>query len=139
MALGDDLLADRSIQGPMHVLEEQRPRIAVVEPADRQLREPGEDVIADSGPCGADDRDPLGKEPARDEPEDLFRCLIEPMRVVDDAARAVCLRRPRRGMSASRARPGTDSGPALSSENGSECFALWVRQSFELIEHLANS
>ena len=46
---------------------------------------PARIVIADARSCGADDRDPLGEEAAGDEPEDLLRRLVEPVRVVDDA------------------------------------------------------
>ena len=47
VALGDDLVADRGIQRAVHVVQQQRARIAVAEPADGQLGEPGEDVVAD--------------------------------------------------------------------------------------------
>ncbi len=50
-------------------------------------------------------------EPAGDEPEDLRRRLVEPLRVVDDADQRLAPRRPRRGASAWRAPPGT--GPGL--------------------------
>ena len=85
MALRDDLVADRGIQRAVHVVQQQRARVAVAEPADRQLGEPGEDVVAAARPRGAHERDPLGEEAAGDEPEDLRRGVVEPLRVVDDA------------------------------------------------------
>ena len=46
VALGDDLLQDGRIERPVHVLEQQRACIALVEPAERQLGKPREDVVA---------------------------------------------------------------------------------------------
>ena len=48
VALGDDLVADRRIQRAVHVLQQQRARVAVAESVDGQLGEPGEDVVADA-------------------------------------------------------------------------------------------
>ncbi len=85
MAVRDDLVIDGRIERAMHVVQQQRARIAVAEPTDGQLREPGEDIVADAGARSADDCDPLGEEPSGDEAQDLGRGLVEPLRVVDDA------------------------------------------------------
>ena len=85
MAFGDDPLADRGIHRTVQVLEQQRERIAVGQSPDEELWEPGQDLVADPCPGGADDRDVLGEEPAGDERQGLRGGLIEPLRVVDDA------------------------------------------------------
>ena len=85
MALLDDLFADRGIEWAVHVVQQERARVALAEPADGQLGQPGEDLVADPRSRRADDCDPLGEEAASDEPEDLRRGAVEPLRVVDDA------------------------------------------------------
>ncbi len=84
MALCDDLVANAGVQGAGHVGQQQRAGIAVAEWSDRQDRQPGENVIADPRPRGTHDRDRLGEEAAGDEPQDLRRGVVEPLRVVDD-------------------------------------------------------
>ena len=56
----------------------------VAEAADKQLGEPGKNVIADPAPRGAHDRDPLSEQTAGNEPQDLRRGVVEPLRVIDD-------------------------------------------------------
>ena len=58
---------------------------------DRQDRQPGENVIAGSRPRRAHDRDPLGKEAAGDEPQDLRRGAVEPLRVIDETGQRLLL------------------------------------------------
>ena len=48
MALSDDLVTDRGIKRPVHVVQQQRPGVAVAEPVDRQLWEPGENIVTES-------------------------------------------------------------------------------------------
>ena len=91
MALHDDLVADGGIERARHVGQQQRASIAVTECADRQLRQAGENVIAGARPSGADDRDPLGEQAAGDEPQDLRRRVIEPLRVIDEAGQRLLL------------------------------------------------
>ena len=91
VALGDDLVADGGVQRAVHVVQQQRARVAVAESVDRQLGQPGEDVVADARAHGAHERDPLGEQAAGDEPEDLRRRLVEPLRVVDDADQRLLL------------------------------------------------
>jgi hypothetical protein len=87
----DDLIADAGVQGPGHVGQQQRARIAVTEAADGQLGEPGQDVIAGPRPRGAHDRDRLGEQAAGHEPQDLRRGAIEPLGVVDDTGQRLLL------------------------------------------------
>ena len=91
VTLRDDLVADGGVQGAGHVGQQQRAGIAVAEAADRQLGQPGENVVADPRPRGAHDRDPLGEQAAGDEPQDLRRGVVEPLRVVDDADQRLLL------------------------------------------------
>jgi hypothetical protein len=85
VALGDDLVTDRCIQGADEVLQQQGARIALAECADHELGEPGQDLIAHPRARGAHDRDPLGEETTSHEPEDLGGDYVEPLRILDDA------------------------------------------------------
>ena len=91
MALGDDLVTDRGIKRPVHVVQQQRPGVAVVEPVDGQFWKPGENIVADARPYCADERDPLGEKTACDETEDLRRGAVEPLRVIDNADQRLLL------------------------------------------------
>jgi hypothetical protein len=91
VALGDDLVADRGIQRAVHVVQQQRPGIAVTQSADGQLREAGENVVADARARRAHQHDLLGEEAAGDEPEDLRGGTVEPLGVVDDAGQGLLL------------------------------------------------
>jgi hypothetical protein len=136
MALRDDLGADRRIEWAVHVLQQQRARIAVTEPVDRQLRQPGESVVTHVGASCAHKRDPLGEEPAGDEPEDLRRGAVEPLRVVDDADERSLLgdlgeQRQHGEPHQEPVRPGT----GLLAEHRGEGFPLWDRQPVKVIQH----
>jgi len=91
VTLRDDLIADARVQGSGHAGQQQRARIAVTEAADGKLGEPRQNVVTGIGPRGADDRDPLGEQAAGDEPKDLRRGLVEPLRVVDEAGQRLLL------------------------------------------------
>jgi hypothetical protein len=91
VALGDELVTDGSIQGAVHILEQQRAGIAVAESMDRQRGQPGEDVVAAAGAGRAHQRDPLGQKTPGDEPQDLRGSLVEPLRVVHKADQWVLL------------------------------------------------
>ena len=91
VAFADDLVADRGIERPVHVVQQQRPGIAVAESVDGQLRQPGEDLVADAGTRCAHQRDPLGEQATGDESEDLCGGLVEPLRVVHDADQRLLL------------------------------------------------
>ena len=91
MTLLDDLVANGGVQGAGHVGQQQRAGIAIAEWMDRQGRQPGENVIAGPRPCGAYDRDRLGEQAAGNEPQDLRRGVVEPLRVVDDAGQRLLL------------------------------------------------
>ena len=136
VALGDDLLADRGVQRAVHVVQQQRARIAVAEPADRQLGEPGEDVVADARPRGAHERDPLGEQAAGDEAEDLRRGVVEPLRVVDDADERLLLGD--LGEQRQRREPDQEAvgrGPGAQPEHRRERVALRDGQPVEVIQH----
>ncbi len=85
VALGDDLVTDGRIQRADQVLEQQGTCVAIVECADEEIREPRHDAVAEPRPRAAYDRDPLGEEAPGDEGKDPCGCLVEPLRVVDDA------------------------------------------------------
>jgi hypothetical protein len=46
VAFADDLIADRRIERPVHVVKQKRPGFAIAESLDGQLRQPGEDLVA---------------------------------------------------------------------------------------------
>ena len=81
----------RGVQGAGHVGQQQRASIAVAQWMDRQDRQPGKNVIAGPRPRGAHDRDPLGEQAAGDEPQDLRRGAVEPLRVIDDTGQRLLL------------------------------------------------
>ena len=80
-----------------------------------QLGEPGEDVVAAAGTCGAHERDTLGEQATRDESEELRGGMVEPLRVVDDAISGCCSATSANSVSvASPTRKRSGAGPALS-------------------------
>jgi hypothetical protein len=136
MALRDDLLANRGIDWSGQMAQEQRSRILVSEPSDRHLREPGEDVITDTRSCGTDERDSLGEEAASNEAENLLRCLVEPVRVVDDAHERLLLgnlRKERQGRESNQ--ESVRSWACTESEHGRKGVSLRLRESLQLLEH----
>jgi hypothetical protein len=92
MALGHDPVADRGIERGLQVVHQERAGIAVAEPSDGQQGELGEEVVTDARARRTHERDPLGEEPAGDEPDDLGRGMVEPLHVVDDADERALLR-----------------------------------------------
>ena len=91
VTLLDDLVANGGVQGAGHVGQQQRAGIAVAESGDRQLGQPGENVIADPRPRGAHDRDRFGEQAAGHEPQDLRRGVVEPLPVVDETDQRLLL------------------------------------------------
>jgi len=91
VTLHDDLVANGGIKRAGHVGQQQRASIAVTEAADGQLGEPRQNVIAGPRPRGAHDRDPLGEEAPGDEPQDLRRSVVDPLRVIDDTGQRLLL------------------------------------------------
>ena len=103
---------------------------------DRQLGEPGEDVVADARARCAHERDPLGKEAAGDEPEDLRGGIVEPLRVVDDADERLLLGD--LGEQRQRGEPNQESvgrRAGAPTEHGCERVALGGGQAVEVIQH----
>jgi hypothetical protein len=60
-ALSDDPVADGPIQFALYVLQQQSTRIADDQPADGQLGEAGEEIVAEACPRGSDRGDPFGQ------------------------------------------------------------------------------
>ena len=85
MTLCDDLVANAGVQGAGHVGQQKCTSVPDAERRDRQDRQPGENVVAGPRPRGAHDRNPLGEQAAGNEPQDLRRDSVEPLRVVNDA------------------------------------------------------
>ena len=136
VALDDDPLADGGIQRTVQVLEQQRERIAVAQPSDGELGEPGQDLVADPSPGRAHDRHAFGEEPAGHERQDLHRDLIEPLRVVDDADQRLLLC----DVGEQRQRRQPDQEPVwgravAQPEDRRQRGALGRRQPLEAIEH----
>ena len=91
VTLADDLVTDRGIERPVHVVKQQRARIAVAESLDGQLRQPGEEVVAYPRARCAHQRDALREEAPGDETKDLGGGLVEPLRVVHEADQRLLL------------------------------------------------
>ena len=87
----DDLVADAGVQRTGHAGQQQRASIAVTEALDVELGEPRENVIVGPRPRGAHDRDPLGEKAPGNEPQDLRRSLVEPLRVIDETDQRLLL------------------------------------------------
>ena len=105
-------------------------------PLDRQLGEPGEDVVADARARCAHERDPLGEEAAGDEAEDLRGGVVEPLRVVDDADERLLLG----DLGEQRQRGESDQEPVgrragAPTEHRRERVALRGGQAVEAIQH----
>ena len=108
VALGDDLVADRGVEGAVHVVQQQRPRVAVAESADGQLGQARRGRRRRS-PCARRTRArPArragGGRRTRGSARRRGRATARRRR----CRRAVAARRPRRTASAWPARPGTD-------------------------------
>ena len=102
---------------------------------DLPLRKPGKIPGRAGFPDGKDDDDALGSKPACNEPEHLCGCLVEPLRVVEEAYQG--LRLCDIGEQAQHRQPHEEPirGVACSqAERGAQCVALWVRQAVEPID-----
>ena len=119
----------------MHVAQQQPPRVAVPEPADRQRGQPGQHAVPDSRAHRAHQRDPLGQEAAGHETYDLRGGLVEPQRVVDDAGQRAFLgglrHQRQRGESHQEA---VGRRTSAQPEHGGERFALRGRQLAEVVQ-----
>jgi hypothetical protein len=87
--LGDDALAHALVEPIRQDRVQQRPRIAIPQALDRELRESRWRVARLAH--REHDRDPLRQQPARHERERARRRTIEPLRVVDDAQEGLLL------------------------------------------------
>ena len=91
MAFRDDLVGDGVVDRAGYVVQKQRARVAVAEPADVQLGQAGHDVIPDAGACRAHQRYWLGEQAAGHEGEHLRGSAVQPLRVIDDAGQRLML------------------------------------------------
>ena len=114
MSLGDDPIADGLVESPGSVGEE-RAGIGVGQRRHGQLGQPGQVVVVPGLADREDHHDALGGEPARDEAQDLRRCLVEPVDVVEQADQRLRSRRRPRAGSGPPARRGTDPAVRRSS------------------------
>ena len=122
--------------GPYQVVEQQRPGIAVSEPSDGQLRQPSQDVIADTGAGRAHQRDLLGQQAAGHEPEDLRGGVVEPLGVIDDADQRLGLGD--LGQQRQGGQPDQEpvrGVPLAQPERRAERIALRARQTVEVLQH----
>jgi hypothetical protein len=83
--LGDDPIAHTLVQRARHDALQQRLGVPLVQAVDDQLREPVEMPLAGRLAHGEHKADRLGLQTAGHERQSLRRCLVEPLRVVDDA------------------------------------------------------
>ena len=136
MALRHDLIAHRRVQRSVQVVQQQRSGVAVGEPLEDQLGQLGEDVVTAPRAGRADDGDPFGEETTGDEPEDLRRRVVEPLRVVDDADQRLLLG----DLGEQRQRCQADQeavgrGARAQPEHRRQRIALRTGQPVEVIEH----
>ena len=83
--LGDEPVAAPVVEPGGDDGREQGARVRVGEPAERQLGQADELALVCRRARCEHERDRLGQQPARDEPEDLARGVVEPLDVVDEA------------------------------------------------------
>ena len=136
VALCDDLVANACVQGARHVGQQQRAGITIAEWSNRQDRQPGENVIAGPRPRGAHDRDRLSEQAAGNEPQDLRRGVVEPLRVVDDARQRLLVG----DLSEQRQRGQPDQEPVgrragAAAEHRRERVALRCGQPVKVVQH----
>ena len=91
--LGDDPLADVLVEPAGDDRGEQGARILVIEPLQAQLRHARQLALLARLADGEDDRDPLGEQAARHEPERLRGGLVEPLEVVHETQQRLRLGR----------------------------------------------
>ena len=83
--LGDDAIAYALVQRPCDHRPQQGSCVVVAQTLDDELRQVLHLAVCGRQAGREDDRDRLGDQPARNEPEDLGRRPVEPLRVVDQA------------------------------------------------------
>ena len=90
-ALGDDPLPHPIVEPARHHRRQQRVRIIVIEPIEPQPRKARYVMVVARLTDREEHRHSLGKQPARDEPEDLPRAVVEPLKVVDETQQRLLL------------------------------------------------
>ena len=81
--LGDDAVSDPIVQRSRDHRLEQRSRVFVAETVDDELGQPADLAVVPQQTRREDDGDRFGAQAPCDEPEDLGRRPVEPLRVVD--------------------------------------------------------
>jgi len=83
--LGDQPVADTIIESARDDRRQQGARIVILKPPERQLRQICQFAFVARLPNRQHDRDRFRQQPPGDEPENLRRGGVEPLRVVDEA------------------------------------------------------
>ena len=83
--LGDDPITHLLIEVTGDDVAEQRARVLVGEPLECQVGEAVEQAVLSDFPYREDQQHRFGQKPAPDEFERVARCLVEPLRIVDQA------------------------------------------------------
>ncbi len=83
--LGDDPIADMVIEPARDDRDQEGASVVLGEPAEGELRQAVQHPLVRRLAHGEDDQERLGQHPPGDEPEDLARRSVEPLRVVDEA------------------------------------------------------
>ena len=89
--LGDDPVAHALVDPARDDRLEQRARVGLVEPPQRQLRQARQPRLVARLAHAEHERDRLRQQPARDEPEHLGGGVVEPLEVVHDAQQRLLL------------------------------------------------
>ena len=89
--LGQDPLADALVDPPGDHRGQQRASVPFVEAVEPQLREVGQVALRARLADGEHERDRLGEQSPRDEPEHGGGRVVEPLQVVDDAQQRLLL------------------------------------------------
>jgi hypothetical protein len=135
--LGEDATAHPLVERPRGRRVQQHAGVRGAEPLHDQLRQAFELVLVAGLTQREHQADPLGQQPARDEPERLRGHPIQPLRVVDDAHQRLLLGH----VSLQRQHGEPDEEPIRrradgEAEGGAQRLALRTRQPSEVAEEL---
>ena len=134
--LGDDPVADALIEPPRDDGREQRAGVLVIQAGEHQLREAREPTIRAGLARCEHDRNRLSQETPSDEPEDLERGVVEPLRVVDEAEQRLLLRDLREeGERPESYKEAIGRVPGREAERDAQSTLLGLRKTIELAEH----
>ena len=134
--LGHDPVANLLVELTGYGGGEQRSRVVLGEPLERQARQGGKQLLVARFPDGEQQQDRLGQQPPAHESQDLARRLVEPLGIVDEADQ-----RAFRGDLGEQAEHGeADDEPVrsvsdLQPERDAQRLLLRLRQRIEVAEH----